>query len=122
MHAKAAFMRPLLVTLMMLPCLACDKDDKAKELEQKVAGSATTAAATTSAPPPAAVDAAAAPTASVKMPDRPIPIFGMNGVEPSVPAQLVERLPGERSPAGLVRYELARRPRRGRFDSGGINV
>lgn len=66
-------MRPLLVTLMMLPCLACDKDDKAKELEQKVAGSATTAAATTSAPPPAAVDAAAAPTASVKMPDRPIP-------------------------------------------------
>lgn len=64
-------MRPIHVALMMLSCLACDKDDKAKELEQKVAGSAK--ATTTSSAPRPVVDAAATPPASVAMPERPIP-------------------------------------------------
>ena len=65
-------MRPLLVTLMVLSISGCDKDEKSKELEQKVAGSATATVTTASAPRPA-VDAAAAPTASIAMPERPIP-------------------------------------------------
>ena len=93
-------MRPLLLTLMMLPCLACDKDDKAKELEQKVAGSATTAAATASAPAPA-VDAAPAPPASVAMPERPIPkgqtMVGMGAPE-EVQMKAITYMAAMRSP------------------------
>lgn len=73
----------------MLSSLSCDKDDKAKELEQKVAGSATaaTATVTTSSAPPPAVDAGAPAAASVKMPERPIP-KGQTMVSMSAPEEV----------------------------------
>jgi intracellular sulfur oxidation DsrE/DsrF family protein len=93
-------MRPLLVTFIMLSCLACDKDDKAKELELRVAGSATTTVTTSSAPL-APVDAAAAPTASIVMPERPIPkgqtMVGMGAPE-EVQMRAITYMAAMRSP------------------------
>lgn len=67
-------MRSLLVTLILLSSIGCDKDEKAKELTQSVAGDGGGAppVASASAPPPA-VDAGPAAPASVAMPERPIP-------------------------------------------------
>jgi hypothetical protein len=88
------------LALMMLSCFACDKDDKAKELEQKVAGSATTTVTTSSAPR-TPVDAAAAPTASVRMPERPIPkdqtMVGMGAPE-EVQMKAITYMAAMRSP------------------------
>lgn len=68
-------MRSLLVTLILLSSLGCDKDEKAKELAQTVAGDGggATPVASETAPRPAAADAAPSATASVAMPERPIP-------------------------------------------------
>ena len=67
-------MRRLLVTVILLSSLGCDKDEKAKQLAERVAGDGG-GAPVASAPSakPAAVDAGPAPTASVAMPERPIP-------------------------------------------------
>jgi hypothetical protein len=93
-------MRPIHVAFMMLPCLACDKDDKAKELEQKVSGSSTTTVTTSSAPR-TPVDAAAAPPASVVMPERPIPkgqtMVGMGAPE-EVQMKAITYMAAMRSP------------------------
>jgi hypothetical protein len=69
-------MRSLLVTLILLSSLACDKDEKAKQLAAQVAGDGggETPVASSSAPRPAAdPGASAAPPASVAMPERPVP-------------------------------------------------
>ena len=51
------------------------------------------------------------------------PVVGVDGVEPAPALELVERLAGERAPAGLLGLELAGRrgvpdDRRGRLDQG----
>jgi hypothetical protein len=66
-------MRSLLVTLILLSSLACDKDEKAKQLAQQVSGDADTPGASSASAPRTALDAAAAAPASVAMPERPIP-------------------------------------------------
>lgn len=94
-------MRRFLVTVMMLSSLACDKDEKAKELAQNVAGDASTTTTTTSSTPRAAVDAAASPPASVAMPDRPIPkgqtMVGMGAPE-EVQMKAITYMAAMRSP------------------------
>src|SRR5690606_4391782 len=55
-HAKAGAMRRLLVTVMMLSSLACDKDEKAKQLAESVAGDAAVPSATVATAAPAATD------------------------------------------------------------------
>jgi hypothetical protein len=97
-------MRPLFLTLILLCTVACDKEDKAKELEQKVAGSATTTMTTSSAPRTPVGEAgatAATPTASVAMPERPIPkgqtMVGMGAPE-EVQMKAITYMAAMRSP------------------------
>lgn len=91
-------MRSLLVTLMMLSLLACDKDEKAKELAQNVAGDGGGMPVPTSSAPRTPVDAAAAPVA---MPERPIPkgqtMVGMGAPE-EVQMKAITYMAAMRSP------------------------
>src|SRR5262245_32348214 len=94
-------MRTLLVAVIMLSSLACDKDEKSKQLAQNVAGDGGGGTTTTASSSHPAASASAAPPASVNMPERPIPkgqtMVGMGAPE-EVQMKAITYMAAMRSP------------------------